>query len=307
MNTLHLYRWGMRLLPRVPERVLYALCDGGAVVVWLAVPAIRRGVAANLRHIQPAVGGWRRWLLAWRVVGYALRHYADMLRLPTFNQAYLEERFELTGIEHLDQVVAGGIGGIMAVPHCGSFSTVLAFLVGRGYPLVLVVEPIEPPELLQLISELRRSPGLEVLTLSPTAGRDVLRALRANKIVVLAGDRDLAAQPMRLPFFGTPANVPSGIARLAIRGTPVVTAFTAWAAGGQAFARIDPVLHLAQIKGESSEAATERAVLAILARLESYIGAFPASWGVLQPVWGAIAQESRIGDQGSTDSINPSQ
>ena len=31
--------------------------------------------------------------------------------------------------------------------------------------------------------------------------------------------------------------------------------------------------------------ATEQIARAILARLETYIAAFPASWGVLQPVW----------------------
>lgn len=174
---------------------------------------------------------------------------------------------------------------MMAVPHCGSFSTVLAELARRGYPLVLVVESIEPPELLELMTSLRQQHGLEVLSLSPTAGRDVLRAIRANKIVVLAGDRDLASQHLRLPFFGEPTSVPIGLARLAIRGVPLVTAFTAWLDNTHSIARIDPLHDLTQRAGESTDAAIERAASTILSRLERYIAAFPASWGVLQPVW----------------------
>jgi KDO2-lipid IV(A) lauroyltransferase len=285
MNIVRLYRWAIRLLPHLPEPLIYALCDGAALATLLANPAIRRNIRRNLAHTQPRSSPWHRLVLSRRVLAYVLRHYADMLRLPAFSRAALRQRFEITGLEHLDLLVAGGVGGMMAVPHCGSFSTILACLAELGYPLVLVVERIEPPELLSIVSELRRSHGLEVLTLGPTAGRDVLRALRANNIVVLAGDRDLAAQPIRLPFFGTPADVPSGLARLAIRGVPVVTAFTAWLDSGRAFARIDPALHLDQQPAESAEAAIERAAQAIVRRLESYIAAFPASWGVLQPVW----------------------
>jgi KDO2-lipid IV(A) lauroyltransferase len=282
MNTVDLYRLGMRWLPRLPERLIYWLCGVGAALALAVAPGVRRGIAANLGHTQPAARPWRRLVLSRRVLAYVFRHYADTLRLPSFDQAELERRFELTGAEHLDTLLAGGGGGIMAVPHCGSFSTVLAMLAGRGYPLVLVVEPIEPPELLETVIELRRSHGVEVLTLGPNAGRDVLRALRANKIVVLAGDRDLASQAIELPFFDAPASVPSGIARMAQRGVPVVTAFTAWVAGGPSFTRIDPLLRFEKSAGE---AASEQIARIVLARLEQYIAAFPDSWGVLQPVW----------------------
>lgn len=294
MNTVDLYRLGMRWLPRLPERLIYWLCGVGAALALAAAPSVRRGIAANLGHTSPAARGWRRVLLARRVLAYVLRHYADMLRLPSLSQADLERRFDLTGIEHLDGMLAGGAGGIMAVPHCGSFSSVLALLAARGYPLVLVVERIEPPEMLETVIELRRSHGVEVLTLGPNAGRDVLRALRANKVVVLAGDRDLSAQPITLPFFDAPASVPSGIARLAQRGVPVITAFTAWVHGGRAIARIDPAL---RFEKSSGEAATEQIAGAILARLEAYIAAFPASWGVLQPVWPEAADRAKKAHQ----------
>ncbi|MBA3470602.1 MAG: hypothetical protein H0T53_13270 [Herpetosiphonaceae bacterium] len=291
MNVARLYRWAMRLLPQLPEPLIYWLCDGAAAATLLAAPSIRRNILANLAHTQPGRSRWRRLLLARQVLAYVLRHYADMLRLPSFSQADLRQRFEITGLEHLDLLVAGGAGGMIAVPHCGSFSTILACLAALGYPLVLVVERIEPPELLDIVSGLRRSHGLEVLTLGPTAGREVLRALRANKIVVLAGDRDLSAQPIRLPFFGTPTDVPSGLARLATRGVPVVAAFTAWMEGGRAVARIDPLPGLAAQPNESAEGAIERAARSILQQLEAYIAAFPASWGVLQPVWPPVDPE----------------
>lgn len=294
MPMITLYRMGMRLLPRLPERVIYAVCGLAAWLALLAAPAIRRGVLHNLARTQPGLGGWRRLALARQVVAYVFRHYADLLRLPAFGPDALARRFEITGTEHLDALLAAGNGGMMAVPHCGSFSTILAALADRGYRLVLVVERIEPPEMLELVSALRQRPNLEVLPLGPAAGREVLRAMRANKIVVLAGDRDLASQNLRLPFFGEATSVPVGIARLAARGAPVVTAFTAWAEGAAALARIDPLPDAAARPGEPAEAAVERITGLILERFEGYIRAFPASWGVLQPNWPTTDEVERV-------------
>ncbi|HEY1017268.1 MAG TPA: hypothetical protein VGE07_31430 [Herpetosiphonaceae bacterium] len=285
MPMITLYRLGMRLLPRIPERLIYALCGLGAWLALLAAPAARRGALHNLARTQPGLGAWRRLLLARRTIAYVFRHYADLLRLPTFGPDELARRFEITGAEHIDALLAAGNGGMMAVPHCGSFSTILAALAARGYPLVLVVERIEPPEMLELVSALRRRPNLEVLPLGPSAGRDVLRAMRANKIVVLAGDRDLASQNLRLPFFGEETSVPVGIARLAARGAPVITAFAAWVDGAPSVARIEPLPDAAALPGEAAEAAVARITGLILERFETYIRAFPASWGVLQPNW----------------------
>ncbi len=281
------YRLGMRILPLLPLRALYALCDMLAWPLLLVSASTRQAVAANLRHVLPTASRWRRWLLASRLVGYVLRNYVDLIRLPRTSIAALSAQFELTGLEHLDVLKQQGVGGMMAVPHCGSWSSILALLAGLGYPLVLVVEPIQPPELLELISDIRRAHGLEVLPLGPEAGRAVLRALKAGKIIVLAGDRDLAAQGIAVPFFGASAMVPSGPSTFAARGVPTVTAFTAWLADGRKIGRVDCLPQLARTADESSTAAAERAALALVQRFETYIRAFPTSWGVLQPVWDA--------------------
>lgn len=284
MDSVRLYRLGLRWVPRLPRQLLYALADGAGWLM-LAAPGLRHAVLRNLRHVLPSAPVWQRWRTAGQLVGLVLRSYVDLLALPTTSAQELAAQFEISGTEYLDVILERGEGGMMAVPHCGSWSAVLAALMQRGYPLVLIVEPIQPPELLELVSDLRRTHGLEVLPLGIEAARTMLRALKANRIVVLAGDRDLATQALMVPFFDAPAPVPAGPGALAARGIPVVTAFTAWVHGDRKIARIDPLPGLARQPAETADAATLRATRAILARFEAYIRAFPASWGVLQSIW----------------------
>ena len=67
MNIARLYRWAIRLLPHLPEPLIYLLCDGAALATLLARPAIRRNVLSNLAHTQPQSSRWRRRVLARQV------------------------------------------------------------------------------------------------------------------------------------------------------------------------------------------------------------------------------------------------
>ena len=251
----------------------------------MAVPQIRRAVWANSLRTAPTLNPIQRLLLVRRTVWLVFCSYVDMLLLPSTKPAELCERFEIVGTEHLDAILARGEGGIMAVPHIGSWSAALAALSERGYALVLIVEPIQPPELLEMITGLRKSHGLEVLPLGPDAGRAMIRAMKSNQIVILAGDRALASQAIQMPFFGESAPVPSGPGALAARGMPVVTAFAAWLDYSHGMLGIEPMPSLKRRPDESAAEATHRATKELLERFELYIQAFPANWGVLQSVW----------------------
>ena len=278
------YQWAMRVLPRIPRRILYGLCDVAAIPVVALHPALRQTVSDHLRRIAPAANPIKHMIQVWQTVALVGRNYVDLFQLPATTYAQLVSRYEYSGAEYLDLLCELG-GGIMVVPHCGSWSTILAFVAQRGYPLLLVVEPVEPPELLKLVSELRQAHGVEVVALGPNVGRTIVRALKQHKIVVLAGDRGLTEQTIVLDFFGTPAALPPGPGALASRGVPVLTACTTWLAQGRYLGRVDWLGYLSRQPAETPAAATQRAAATILAQLELYIRAFPTSWGVLQPVW----------------------
>ncbi len=282
MNTLALYRLAIRWLPRFPNWLVYAACDLFGLLALFS-PKLRRNTRANLARVSPKTQGLARWYMQWRVVANVLRHYADLVRLPAWSLEHMRERFDYSGLAHLQTLAE--TGGLLVVAHTGAFSTGLSVLAAHGLPVVLVVEAIEPPEFLELIKELRQAHGGELIVLGPNAGREVLKALRAKKIVVLAGDRDLASQSVNVPFFGELAEVPIGPARLALRGWPVALGSCAWFGANQPFFRVDPIRYFQALPGENADQAAERVASEMLSYLEGWIRTWPESWGVLQPVW----------------------
>lgn len=280
MLVVHLYRLGSRVLPFVPEPLIYGTCELLGLLILFLATGIRRQVLANLRHVAPQRQALGRLILAQQIIANVLKHYTDLMRLPQMPAAELARRIELCGIAQLRQVLAAGKGAILAAPHCGSYSVIIAALAEQDWRMTLVVERVKPPEMLEVLNGLRRRKNLNIVPLGADAGREVLRALRRGELVVLAADRDLAGQHIVVPFFGKPAPLPAGPAVLACRGVPILTAFTARIAGRRSLGYVEP-LTLSVEDDSCVEAVTRQ----IARRLEDYIGRFPESWGVLQPVW----------------------
>ena len=64
------------------------------------------------------------------------------------------------------------------------------------------------------------------------AARECLTALRCNEIIALVGDRDFSASTTVFDFFGKPARLPAGPAKLALAtGAPILPTFMVRIAG----------------------------------------------------------------------------
>jgi lauroyl/myristoyl acyltransferase len=128
MNTVRLFRFGMRLLPALPEPLIYGACELAGLVLLLVSGKTRRAVLSNMRRVAPGRRGLAALSLAQQVIANGLKHHADILRLPSMSAAELRSRCEFSGLSYLSQLQAAGKGGIMAVAHTGSFSLVGAAL-----------------------------------------------------------------------------------------------------------------------------------------------------------------------------------
>ena len=119
-----------------------------------------------------------------------------------------------------------GNGVILALPHLGGWEWAAFWLTEVLHlPVAAVVEALNPPELAAWFVELREALGMEIITLGPTAGSDVMRALRDNRIVCLLSDRDIGGGGVDVEFFGERTTLPGGPATLALRtGAPLLPA-----------------------------------------------------------------------------------
>ena len=279
-RPLHFIRaatWAASALPRraaVPTSAFLAR-------IVLALPKSARDRHFVALHQSRArgrvlVGRARTDAVRQAFVSYS-RYWMESLRLPAMTCEEVDAGFSIEGLEYIRAALDAGTGAILALPHVGGWEVGGSWFVRQGFPLTVVVEALEPPELFTWFAELRRSQGFTVIPLNKTAGIAVVRALRANQIVALVSDRDIAGGGVEVDFFGERTTLPAGPASLASRlGIPLLpTAVYFRGAGHHAVVR--PALAM---NGDVA-AITQ----ALAHELEDLIRAAPEQWHLFQPNW----------------------
>jgi len=224
----------------------------------------------------PLAGADRRRAVGDAFASYG-RYWVEFLRVGSMDPAKVAARFRIDGLEYVDEALARGRGAILAIPHVGGWDVGGAWFVGQGYPMTVVVEALEPPELREWFVGLRRSLGFGVVPLGPAAGTGVVRALRANRVVALLSDRDIIGGGVEVDFFGESTTLPAGPVALAKRlGAPLMaTAIYFEGAGHHTIIR--PPLDL----DGDIPTVTQR----LAADLEILIRHAPEQWHLFQPNW----------------------
>lgn len=265
-------------LPRQTALPLVAL----AGTAWyLAAPAARVAVRDNLRHVlhrEPRPREVRR------VFEYGALNYWDILALAHLSREQVLARVDVQGRDHLDRALAAGHGAILAGAHLGSISLVGQVVPALGYPLIGLIEPIEPPELLEFFTSQRQSFGGRLLAAGPSALRELLAALRRNEVVGLVTDRDITGSGPSIDFFGAPTTFPDGAAALALRtGAAILPAVGLVGPGGTYRAIVEPPLSVPRSGDRQADVlALTRAVAGCL---EYHIASHPEQWTVFQKRW----------------------
>jgi KDO2-lipid IV(A) lauroyltransferase len=280
------YRSGAEVARRVPAPIGEPLARGIARLVGVGFMRTRtRQVERNLRRIfgPDFVGPARRRAVAATFDSYG-RYFYELFRLPGTPKSWIDAHAHVTGMAHIENAIAAGNGLVLALPHLGNWDFAGAWLAGQGYTVTVVAEPLEPPELFEWFVETRRRLGMRVIALSPTAGAEALRALRANQVVCLLCDRDLTGDGVEVEFLGERTTLPAGPATLALRsGAPLVAVGCYFRPHGRHELRIlDPID--TERKGRI-RADVMRVTQDLADRFEDLIREQPEHWHLLQPNW----------------------
>ena len=125
--------------------------------------------------------------------------------------------------------------------------------------------------------------GLSVTPITSQALRQALRTLRQPGVVMTAVDRP-DPQGEMLTFFGKPARLPVGLARLAIRTrVPILVEGTWETSPGRYRADLLTVLEPPAVSDETQ--ATMDFAQQVLSHLEAFIRQRPEQWLMFFPVW----------------------
>lgn len=286
-GTYLAYRTGALAAQLVPPALGGPAARGVGRVLSVAMPGRRRMVA---RHLQRASGGTLRGVALERAVGGAFDSYArywlEMFRLPHEWDRAIDRYFTVDGYEHIETALASGRGAIAALPHLGGWEWAGAWMASaKQQRLLVVVEPVEPPELFEWFAKARAAMGMEVVALGADTASRAVRALKDNRIVCLVADRDLSGDGVEVEFFGERTTLPAGPATLALRtGAALLPVAVYFDRRRRHRGVVRPPLDTSRGEGRLRDDIA-RITQALACEFEALIRVAPEQWHLMQPNW----------------------
>ena len=279
-----IYRFVGLVAPLVPPRLGYAIARRLGDLGFGVLARSRSNVLDNLRHVlgqRTDPGRLRR--LARQAFRTQACNYFDLFRVARLSPESTEALVTVHGWHHVEQAMAAGKGVVLVSAHFGNLDIVAQAIVLRGFRVIVAAEHLRPERLFRYVSSLRASKGMRIIPADGFA-RPLFAALWNNEIVGLAADRNLTGRGVLVPFFGEPALLPDGHARVARRtGARVLLAFALRRPDDRFDAFVEPPI-VVEDTGDA-ERDINLGMLRVVAGLEKFIGRFPEQWVMFQPVW----------------------
>jgi KDO2-lipid IV(A) lauroyltransferase len=274
--TLLFMRLGAALVPRLPERLVGALADLGGLAAYGLAATARRAAADNLSAALDVDDPDLIALRTREAFRTQTSNYADLFRLPSLTLDELGRRIEVVGEEHVRAALDRGKGVVLAALHLGNLDVVMQAASQRGYRIVLPVEPLEPPELLDLVVGMRAAHGARVLPIGPGVTPELLAALRQGAIVPIALDRDVQGSGIETPFLGRTARLSHAAVALARRSGAALLPIRSQRLGaGRYRVTIGPPI---EADGRAGRAAADLKLARLLDVLAEYVRETPGQW-----------------------------
>lgn len=266
-----------------PRKVGYLVARIVADTVYLLSPSMRASISDNMKHVLgPDVESARLKRAVRGVLRNAARNYFDLIKIPHTKLADIESSLVVSGWNHMEAALESGKGVILVTAHLGSFDVAAQILAVRSVKTIGLVEPLEPPSLLRHVIALRNSKGLNFTAAQAGVPKAVMRSLRRGETVVLACDRDVGKDGMKLNFFGEETSMPSLAVRLAMRKGAVVIPVLSWRRDdGRYDMFFEPAIDIVP----GGDEAVARNMEQIIRVMENFIRRCPEQWAVLGPIW----------------------
>ncbi len=210
---------------------------------------------------------------------YFGKYLVDFFRFSKTHADWLNGRVSLQHMDRLTREFQRGKGVIITTAHLGNWEVGGCVLATHGFPLTAVYRPFGIPHLDRMFAQHRESRGVKLVPLGDSV-RALLRALHQGECVVLLADRDFTGQARPVTFFGAPAPLPDGAARLAWKtGAPILPTYLTRRVDDSFLLSVDEPIRPDEYKSvEEVEAAVARS-------MEYAIGESSHQWFIFRPFW----------------------
>ncbi|MBL7068435.1 MAG: mitochondrial fission ELM1 family protein [Candidatus Omnitrophica bacterium] len=207
----------------------------------------------------------------------------EMLRIPRVDSDYLKRFITLAGRANFDEAEAKKRGIILLTSHFGNWELASLKSAVEGYPIYVLARPQNLERLNNLLNSYREKLGCRVINRGMPS-REMIRALRDNKIVGILADQDVGKSGIFINLLGRPASHAIGPARLA-RDTNalILPIFIVREKGPKHLLYIEEPFAVSNTPDRNAD--IKEALEKHAGTLESYIKRYPDQWMWVYTRW----------------------
>jgi lauroyl/myristoyl acyltransferase len=206
------------VLPRLPLPFMLSYTRLVARLTYPLLWKYRLRMEENVALVFPHFSVKQRKILVWSAWLNFARGVLDTTLATYYSKEGIVAMVDLQGEEHIRRALEHGKGVLALSAHLGSFTMIGARLAAAGLPFSVVVKPPGDEGLARLIDGYRTRIGIHTISAKPRreAVRGILKALRANRIVLVIAD-EFKSGDVTVDFLGLKVPAPRGPATLALR------------------------------------------------------------------------------------------
>lgn len=266
------------LLRWMPRAIARSVCIALALLIYRLHSRLRRVGQRNLDLAFPGMSDQEKRRILQGVFVSLGRQLAEFCRFPRYTRNNVSQVAIYEGFEHYRDAASRGKGVIFLTAHLGGWeiSSFVQSLI--GYPLNIVVRPLDNRYLDAMVDRYRGMHGNRTFSKQDFA-RGLLSCLRAGETVGILMDTNMTPpQGEFVDFFSVPACTATGIARVALRtDAAVVPGFGVWdKALGKYKICFEPAIPLVHTGDAAADIIANTASFTKV--IESYVARYPEQW-----------------------------
>jgi len=247
-------------------------------IVYVLHVRLRRVGMRNLQIAFPEKTRHERAKILRGVFTSFGRQAAEVCLFPRFTRDNVNKVVVYDGFENFERALARGKGVLFLTAHLGGWELSAFTHSLHGYPLHVVMRPLDNVYLDRLTRYYRGMHGNTMVDKDDFV-RGLLSAMKAGETAGILMDTNMTPpQGVFVNFFGLPACTASGLARIALRtDAAVVPGFTIWDPELRKYRlRFDPAVQLVRTGDNDADTLANTALFTNI--IEKYVRKYPDQW-----------------------------